>query len=161
MLPECGIGFGKPVQNRPLRGDALKCNTRVTVTIYGMEEGKRCDEGYGDGRREEPLRGSRTFWYRRIDLRLVAASRVRRPAVPIAGYPSRTHELLDEINRYYGLKLEEEDVENLVYQPGETAWLVASPASLVFTGRTRLDLARPAITSLVDITSLGGFDVAA
>lgn len=145
-IPECGVTYGKPAAEKPLHGDPHQRDTVTAVSVEAVG---------AYGRR---VRGTKAFWYRRVNLRQLIPHEPDPEPIAVTAWPVYTWALLDGINRYYGLRLVRGDVVNLAYRPGEPAWLVADPGSLVFTGRARLEFQLPEISSLVDKTSLDGFD---
>ena len=93
VLPDREVKFGRPVPEQPLHGDPWRRDTMVEVTMRPT---------WHDGHR---IRGSKAFWYRRIDLASIVPLRAHAPPPPITAYPFDTYSLLPAINGYYGLKL--------------------------------------------------------
>jgi hypothetical protein len=147
LIPERGVIYGNPVARRPLHGDLVQRDTVIQISTETA------------GAHRPRIRGSKAFWYRRIDLASIVPLHSHAPAPTITGYPVDTYSLLPAINEYYGLKLTQNDVERQAYGPAEVAYLVASHASLAFSGRVQLSLSLPDIATVVDTTSIGKFEV--
>jgi hypothetical protein len=136
-LPERDVSFGRPVPTKTRRIDPLRCDMKVVVTIHPTEWGNRC------------FSGSKLLFYRRIDLGSIRPLRAYE-AVPIPGFPFDLWSILPAINRWSGLKLEKEDIDNHVYGQEDVAYLVASHLSLAFCGRVRLNVVAAEVAKPVD-----------
>jgi hypothetical protein len=135
--------FGTPTAFQPLPGDPWQADTFVEVS---MPQG--C---------WRPVKGSRTLYYRRMNMAnlqgLVGAT-LNLPEAPFL-----LSSQLAAINAYYGINLAAPDITDITYPEGTTQFVMqANPNSLAWEGQTVLNPLE--IGTVISQTDLDGFTAA-